>query len=115
MKSLEALAWIEIHVIQLTVDTGSPRLFLNWATTKQIIENSRKPKIFSTRKTVRGLQKSQFSLERVENRFTLCVLGSKRAIFLIIKRRTRCITGLTGPTGTIDWFNYSEDGSKKDI
>ena len=42
VKSLKAMVRIDNQIIQLTVDTGSPVSFLNWATTKEIMEKSNK-------------------------------------------------------------------------
>ena len=40
VKLLKTMVRLDIKIIQLTVDTGSPESFLNWATTKKI-ENNR--------------------------------------------------------------------------
>ena len=40
VKSLKAMVRIDNQIIQLTVDTGSPVSFLNWAMTKDIIDKS---------------------------------------------------------------------------
>ena len=42
IKSLRALIQIENQMIQLTLDTGSPISFLNWATLKDTIEKSKR-------------------------------------------------------------------------
>ena len=42
VKSLKAMVRIDNQIIQLTVDTGSPVSFLNWAKTKEIMEKSNK-------------------------------------------------------------------------
>ena len=42
VKSLKAMIRIDNQIIQLTVDTGSPVSFLNWAITKERMEKSNK-------------------------------------------------------------------------
>ena len=37
IKSLKALVRIDHQIINMTIDTGSPVSFLNWATAKQIL------------------------------------------------------------------------------
>ena len=46
VKSLKAMVRIENQIIQLTVDTGSPVFFLNWATTKKSWINQTKQESF---------------------------------------------------------------------
>ena len=41
IKLLKAMVRIDNQIIQLTVDTGSPVSFLNWGTTKEIIDKSK--------------------------------------------------------------------------
>ena len=38
IKALKALVKIESHILNMTIDTGSPVSFLNWATTKKNLE-----------------------------------------------------------------------------
>ena len=59
MKSLKALVSVDHHIINMTVDTGSPISFLNWPTPKLILESS-ESKNYTSRTsqlagTVRGL------------------------------------------------------------
>ena len=42
IKSLKAMVRTDNQIIQLTVDTGSPVSFLNWATTKELWKNQTK-------------------------------------------------------------------------
>ena len=42
VKSLKAMVRINNQIFQLTVDTGSPVSFLNWATTQEINNKSNK-------------------------------------------------------------------------
>ena len=44
IKSLKALVRIDRQIINMTIDTGSPVSFLNWATAKQILESSKNTK-----------------------------------------------------------------------
>ena len=41
---------IDNQIIQLTVDTGSPVIFLNWATTKEIIHKPNKARFIPSEK-----------------------------------------------------------------
>ena len=45
MKSLKALVRIDKHIINMTVDTGSPIFSLNWTVAKQILDSSGKVKL----------------------------------------------------------------------
>ena len=61
VKSLKAMVRIDNQIIQLTVDTGNPVSFLNWATTREIMEKIKQSNIHSVRETeftnqIRGLQ-----------------------------------------------------------
>ena len=38
IKSLKALVRIDTHIINMTIDTGSPVSFLNWTTAKQLMK-----------------------------------------------------------------------------
>ena len=44
IRSLNALVKIDHQIINMTIDTGSPVSFLNWATAKQILESSKNTK-----------------------------------------------------------------------
>ena len=44
IRSLKALVRIDHQIINMTIDTGSPVSFLNWATAKQILETSKNTK-----------------------------------------------------------------------
>ena len=41
IRSLKVLVRIDYQIINMTIDTGSPVSFLNWATAKQILESSK--------------------------------------------------------------------------
>ena len=84
----------------MTVDIGSPVSFLNWATTKEIINKSNKPRFIPSEKLNLVTQFVDY------NKQPICVLGAlktnlrsagwevKGATFLGTERRTRCIIGL---------------------
>ena len=50
VKSLKAMVRIDNQIIQLTVDTGNPVSFLNWATTKEKMGKSSKVKFIPSEK-----------------------------------------------------------------
>ena len=100
VKSLKAMVRIDNQIIQLTVDTGSPVSFLNWATTKEIMEKSNK---------VRFIPSDKLNLQTKfvdYNKQPISILGAlktnlrsagwevKDATFLVSERKTRCIMGL---------------------
>ena len=100
MKSLKALIRIDNQIINLTVDTGSPISFLNWAVAKQFLDSS--GKIQFTR-----VEKLNLPAKFVEyNKRPIAILGALKAkirsagwevpdaTFLITERRTLCILGL---------------------
>ena len=41
IRSLKALVRIDHQIINMTIDTGSPVSFLNWATAKPILDSSK--------------------------------------------------------------------------
>ena len=49
-KALKALVKIDSHILNMTVDTGSPVSLLNWATTKQILEGPTNSKFIPAEK-----------------------------------------------------------------
>ena len=91
---------IDNQIIQLTVDTGSPVSFLNWATAKEIMENSSKVRFIPSEKL--NLQTKFVDY----NKQPISVLGAlktnlrsagwevKGATSLVTERKTRCIMGL---------------------
>ena len=50
VKSLKAMVRIDNQIIQLTVDTGSPVSFINWALTKEIIDKTNKARFIPSDK-----------------------------------------------------------------
>ena len=99
-KSLKAMVRIDNQIIQLTVDTGSPVSFLNWATAKEIMDKSSKVRFIPSEKL--NLQTKFVDY----NKQPISVLGAlktnlrsagwevKGATFLVTERKTRCIMGL---------------------
>ena len=100
VKSLKAMVRIDNQIIQLTVDTGSPVSFLNWATTKEIMEKSNK---------VRFIPYDKLNLQTKfvdYNKQPISILGALKtnlrsagwevrgATSLVSERKTRCIMGL---------------------
>ena len=100
VKSIKAMVRIDNQIIQLTVDTGSPVSFLNWATAKEIMEKSSK---------LRFIPSEELNLQTKfvdYNKQPISVLGAlktnlrsagwevKGATSLVTERKTRCIMGL---------------------
>ena len=50
VKSLKAMVRNDNQIIQLTVDSGSPVSFLNWATAKEIMDKSSKVRFIPSEK-----------------------------------------------------------------
>ena len=88
------------QIIQLTVDTGSPVSFLNWATAKERLDKSNKARFIPSEKL------NLITKFIDKNKQPICVLGElktnlrpagwevKGATFLVTERKTRCIMGL---------------------
>ena len=51
IKAIKALVKFDNHILNMTIDTGSPVSFLNWTSTKQILEGSLNSKFYSSGKT----------------------------------------------------------------
>ena len=100
IRSLKTLVRIDHQIINMTIDTGSPVSFLNWATAKHILETSKNTK-FTPRENL------NLTAQFVDyNKQPINILGAITttirstgwevvgASFLITERRTRCILGL---------------------
>ena len=100
IKALKALVKIDSHILNMTIDTGSPVSFLNWATTKQILEGPTNSKFIPA-------EKLNLSAQFVDyNKRPILILGALNAnlrsagwevfgaILLVTERRMRCILGL---------------------
>ena len=100
VKPLRAMLRVDNRINQLTVDTGSPVSFLNWSTTKEIINKSNKARFIQAEK----LNLATLIVDYKKQ--TICVLGAlktnlrsagsevKGATFLVTERKTRCKMGL---------------------
>ena len=100
IKSLQALVRIDNQIINMTIDTGSPVSFLNWATTKQILEECPKTKFIPAKSLNLSAHFVDYNKQPI-----LILVGMKADIrsagwevkgasFLVTERRTRCILGL---------------------
>ena len=81
----------------MTIDTGSPVSYLNWATTKQILEGSPKTKFIPAERLNLSAQFIDY------NEQLILILGALKAYirstgwevtgvsFVVTERRTRCI------------------------
>ena len=100
VKSLKDMVRIDNPIIQLTVDTGSPVSFLNWATTKETMEKSNKVRFFPSDKLNLQTKFVDYNKQPIS---TLGALKTnlrsagwevKAATFLVSERKTRYIMGL---------------------
>ena len=69
VKSIKAMVGIDNQIIQLRVDTGSPVSFLNWATTKEILDKSNKARFIPSDKLNLATQFVDY------NKQPICVWG----------------------------------------
>ena len=100
IKALKALVKIESHILNMTIDTGSPVSFLNWSTTKQSLEGPTNSKFIQAEKLNLSAQFGDY------NKRPILILGALKAnlrsagwevigaILLVTDRRMRCILGL---------------------
>ena len=100
MKSLKAQIRIDNQIINMTVDTGSPISFLNWAVAKQVLDSSEKIQFTPVEKLNLPAQFVNY------NKRPIAILGAVKAkirsagwenpgaTFLVTERRTRSILGL---------------------
>ena len=100
ISSLKALVRIDHQIINITIDTGSPVSFLNWATAKQILETSKNTKFTPRENLNLTAQFVDYNKQPINvlGAFTttICSAGWKvvGASFLITERRMSCIFGL---------------------
>ena len=100
VKAPKALVKIDSHILNMTIDTGSPVSLLNWATTKQFLEGPTNSKFVP-------VEKQNLSAQFVDyNKRPILILGALKAnvrsagwkvlgaMLLVIERRMRCILGL---------------------
>ena len=92
-KLLKAMIRIDNPIIQLIVDTGSPVSFLNWSTTKETIDKTKKARFIPSEKLNLVAQFVDY------NKQSICTLGAlktklrsagwevKGATFLVTERR----------------------------
>ena len=100
IRSLKALVRIDHQMINMTIDTGSPVSFLNWATAKQILENSKNTKFTPRENLNLTAQFVDYNKQPIKilDAITTTIRSAGwevvRASFLITERRTRCILRL---------------------
>ena len=100
IRSLKALVRINHQIINMTIDTGSPVSFLNWATAKTILESSKNTKFIPrenlnlTTKFVDYNKQPINILGAITTNIRSAGWEVVGASFLITERRTRCILGL---------------------
>ena len=100
IKVLKALVKIDSHILNMTIDTGSPISLLNWTTTKQILEGPSNSKFIPAEKLNLPAQFEDY------NKRPILILGALKAnlrsagwevsgaMLLVTERRMRCILGL---------------------
>ena len=100
IKALKALVRIDTHIINMTIDTGSPVSFLNWTTAKQLMEGATKIKFIPPEKLNLSTQFVDYNKQPIQILGALCTsIRSARwevtdATFLVTERRASCILGL---------------------
>ena len=73
IKALKALVKIDSHILNMTIDTGSPVSLLNWATTKQNLEGPTNSKFIPA-------EKLNLSAQFVDyNKRPILILGALKA------------------------------------
>ena len=86
--------------MQLTVGTGSPVSFLNWSTTKEIIDKSKKARFISAEKLNLVAQFVDYNrqpicfVEALKTNMRSAGWEVKRATFLVTQLKTRRIMGV---------------------
>ena len=100
IKALKALVLVENQIINMTIDSGSPVLFLKWTTAKQFLDGSSEIKFFPAEKLNLTMQFIDY------NKHPIQILGALHAnirsagweapdaSLLVTERRARCILGL---------------------
>ena len=100
INALKALVKIDSHILNMTIDTGSPVSLLNWTTTKQILEGPSNSKFIPAEKLSLPAQFVDY------NKRPILILGALKAnlrsagwevsvaMLLVTERRMRCILGL---------------------
>ena len=100
IKALKALVRIDTHIINMTIDTGSPVSFLNWTTAKQLMEGATKIKFIPPEKLILSTQFVDYNKQPIQILGALCTsirsVGWEvtDATFLVTERRASCILGL---------------------
>ena len=100
IKSLKALIRIDHRIIMMTIGTGSPVSFLNWATAKQIFESSKNTKFIPQENLNLTAQFVDYDKQPINilGAITTTIRSAGweevGASFLITERRTRCILAL---------------------
>ena len=100
IKSLKTLVRIDHRIIMMTIGTGSPVSFLNWATAKQILESSKNTKFIPQENLNLTAQFVDYDKQPINilGAITTTIRSAGweevGASFLITERRTRCILAL---------------------
>ena len=100
VKSLKALVRVDNHIVNMTIDTGSPVSFLNCTSVKQVLDGSTSSKFIPA-------EKLNLSAQFVDyNKLPILTIGALKANLrsagwevhgaqlLVTERRMRCIVGL---------------------
>ena len=100
IKALKALVRIDKHIINMTIDTGSPVSFLNWTTAKQLMEGAPKIKFIPAEELNLSTQFVDYNKPPIQIPGALCTSIRSAgcevtyATLLVTERRARCILGL---------------------
>ena len=72
IKALKALVRIDKHIINMTIDTGSPVSFLNWTTAKQLMEGAPKKKFIPAEELNLSTQFVEYNKQPIQILGALC-------------------------------------------
>ena len=100
IKALKALVRVVNHIVNMTIDTGSPVSFLNWTSTKQTLQRSTSSKFIPVEKLNLSAQFEDYNkrqiliLRALKANLRSIGWGVHGAQLLVTERRMRCILGL---------------------
>ena len=100
IKALKALVRNDKHIINKTIDMGSPVSFLNWTTTKQLMEGAPKIKFIPAEELNLTTQFFDYNKQPIQILGALCTNIRSAgwevpdASLLVTERRAQCILGL---------------------
>ena len=100
IKALKSLVRTDKQIVNMTIDTGSPVSFLNWTTTKQLLEGARKIKFIPAEELNLTTQFADYNKQKIQILEALCTSirsagwEVQDASLLLTERPQRCMLGL---------------------